>query len=71
MYVYNYRYRIVEGLAQVHEEGFHLMHARSSLDAAKSHRSSWAECQYKMYELKVVTDEVEDSRKLTNKLYEN
>ena len=27
--------------------------------------------EYKMYELKVVTDEVEDSRKLTNKLYEN
>ena len=28
-------------------------------------------CQYKMYESRVVTDEVEDSRKLTNKLYEN
>ena len=28
-------------------------------------------CQYKMYESRVITDEVEDSRKLTNKLYEN
>jgi hypothetical protein len=28
-------------------------------------------CQHKMYESRVVTDEVEDSRKLTNKLYEN
>ena len=28
-------------------------------------------CQYKMYESRVVTDEVEERRKLTNKLYEN
>ena len=30
---------------------------------------SW--CQYKMYESRVVTVEVEERRKLTNKLYEN
>ena len=28
-------------------------------------------CQHKMYESRVVTEEVEDSRKLNNKLYEN
>ena len=45
-------------------------HSEASL-ALRSSSEIQLVCQYKMYESRVVTDEVEERRKLTNKLYEN